>query len=124
MELRSLGDKEFDSLYPIKIRKVSGTHWTPVNVAKAAISFLNEAGGRAVMDLGSGVGKFCLVAASNSDAQLTGVENRENLVQLARKLATSLQVEDVNFIHEDMSNVDFRDYDGFYFFNSFEENIN
>lgn len=124
MELISLKDEEFDSLYPVKIRKVSGTHWTPVDVAKNAIAFLNVKGKQAVLDLGSGAGKFCLVAAANSDAIITGVEQRENLVQLSRKLAAKYQVLNVNFIHDDLQNIGFGSYDAFYFFNSFEENIN
>ncbi len=124
MELISLRDEEFDSLYPIKIRKVSGTHWTPVDVAKNAIEFLNEKGKQAVLDLGSGAGKFCLVAAANSDAIITGVEQRENLVQLSRKLAAKYQVLNLNFIHDDLQRIDFAQYDAFYFFNAFEENIN
>jgi SAM-dependent methyltransferase len=108
----------------MKIRKLSGTHWTPVEVAKKAIAFLDDAGGKAVLDLGSGAGKFCLVAAANSGARITGVEQRENLVQLSKKLALKYQVNQVDFIHGDLKNLDIRRYDAFYFFNSFEENIN
>lgn len=124
MELMRLRDDEFDSLYPVKIKKVSGTHWTPVDVAKNAIGFLNETGKQVVLDLGSGAGKFCLVAAAYSDAIITGVEQRENLVQLSRKLAAKYRVLNVNFIHDDLQNLDFGSYNAFYFFNSFEENIN
>jgi len=122
--LKGMSDEEFDSLYPMKIRKLSGTHWTPVEVAKKAIAFLDYAGGKAVLDLGSGAGKFCLVAAANSEARITGVEQRENLVQLSKKLALKYKVNEVDFIHGDLKNLDFRKYDAFYFFNSFEENIN
>lgn len=124
MELKRLTDEEFDLLYPIKIKKLSATHWTPVDVAKKAITFLAQEGGKAVLDLGSGAGKFCLVAAANSEAKLTGVEQRENLVQLSRKLALQHQIVNVDFIHDDLQNLDFGCYDAFYFFNSFEENIN
>jgi len=124
MELKILKDEEFDLLYPIKMKKLSGTHWTPVDVAKKAIAFLNDKGGRRVLDLGSGAGKFCLVSATNSNAKITGVEQRENLVQLSRKLAAKHQVQNVDFIHDDLKDIEFMKYDAFYFFNSFEENIN
>lgn len=124
MDLKRLTDEEFDSLYPIKMKKLSGTHWTPVDVAKKAIAFLDQEEGKAVLDLGSGAGKFCLVAAVNSDARLTGVEQRENIVQLSRKLAAKYRVQNVDFIHDDLQNLDFGRYDAFYFFNAFEENIN
>lgn len=122
--LKSMSDEEFDSIYPMKIRKVSGTHWTPVEVAKKAIAFLDDEGGKTVLDLGSGAGKFCLVAAANSHARIIGVEQRENLVQLSRKLALKYQLDQLTFIHEDLKNLDFGGYDSFYFFNSFEEYIN
>ncbi|MEB2782649.1 class I SAM-dependent methyltransferase [Algoriphagus sp. C2-6-M1] len=124
MALRDMMDEEFDALYPVKIKKLSGTHWTPVDVARKAIAFLDQEGGRTVLDLGSGAGKFCLVAAANSKAILTGVEQRENLVRLSRKLAVKYQLQHVDFIHGDLKNLDFRRYDAFYFFNAFEENIN
>jgi SAM-dependent methyltransferase len=124
MEMNNLTDEEFDSLLPVKMKKLSGTHWTPVEVVKKAIAFLNELGGKSVLDLGSGAGKFCLLAASNSDATITGVEQRENLVQLSRKLAEKYEVLNVNFVHDDLQKLDFLSYDSFYFFNAFEENIN
>ena len=123
MELKNLTDDEFDLLYPIKMKKLSGTHWTPVEVAKKAIAFLDQEGRKAILDLGSGAGKFCLVAAAYTDSILTGVEQRENLVQLSRKIAAKFQMKNVNFIHDDLQNIDFEAYDAFYFFNSFEENI-
>ncbi|MDR7128273.1 SAM-dependent methyltransferase [Algoriphagus sp. 4150] len=123
MELRELADEEFDLLYPVKIKKLSGTHWTPVDVAKKAIAYLGEGGGKSVLDLGSGVGKFCLVAAVNSEAKITGVEQRMNLIQISGKLAEKYQVENTNFICDDLRNLDFSLFDSFYFFNAFEENI-
>lgn len=124
MKLENMKDEELDALYPVKIRMLSCTHWTPVDVAKKAIAFLDQEGGSAVLDLGSGAGKFCLVAAANSKAIITGVEQRENLVQVSRKLAVKYQLHQVDFIHGDLKNLDFTNYNAFYFFNSFEENIN
>jgi hypothetical protein len=39
MDFSAITDKEFDSLYPQKIKTPSSTHWTPVDVAKKAIAF-------------------------------------------------------------------------------------
>lgn len=124
MVLNTMTDEEFDSLYPIKMKKLSGTHWTPVDVAKKAITFLAEGGRKSVLDLGSGAGKFCLAAGLTLEAKITGVEQRENLVKLSRKLASKYNLEHVDFIHDDLNNLDFGSYDSFYFFNVFEENIN
>lgn len=123
MDLSNLTDKEFDSLYPHKIKMLSGTHWSPVDIAKKAIVFLG-AEGKSVLDIGSGSGKFCLIAAAHSSSKITGVEQRANLIQLSRKLALAYQLENLHFIHDDMINIDFTSYDNFYFFNSFGENIN
>jgi len=119
----NLTEELFDSLYPIKLKKLSGTHWTPVEVAKKAISFLGGDETKAVLDIGSGAGKFCFVAASISTCKITGVEQRDYLVQISRKLTEKLQLQNLNFIHDDLQNIDFSHYHSFYFFNSFEENI-
>ncbi|MEN2283087.1 class I SAM-dependent methyltransferase [Algoriphagus sp. SE2] len=119
-----ISEGQIESLYPIKIRKLSNTHWTPADIAKKAIEFLTEGGRKSVLDLGSGSGKFCIIASASSDAEIVGVEQRENLVHLSRKIANILQLENVRFIHADLLNVNFNDYDSFYFFNVFEELIN
>ncbi len=121
----TISDEWIDQLYPIKLQKLSDTHWTPVEVAKKAISFLTEGKRQRVLDLGSGSGKFCLVAATLcKDAQLIGVEQQENLVRLSRKIAAGLQLENLTFLHSNLLDLDFSQYDSFYFFNAFEELIN
>lgn len=123
MNLSSLSDRDFDSLYPQKIKMLSGTHWTPVSIAKKASTYLS-AEGKSILDIGSGSGKFCLVAAASCTSRITGVEQRANLVQISRKIALAYQLGNLDFIHDDMANIDFTSYDNFYFFNSFEENVN
>jgi SAM-dependent methyltransferase len=124
MPFKVISDEQIESLYPIKMRKLSNTHWTPVDIAKKAIQFLTEGGRKSVLDLGSGSGKFCIVAAACSDGEIVGVEQRENLVQLSRKIAKSLDLENLKFIRGDLTDVNFNEYNSFYFFNSFEELIN
>jgi SAM-dependent methyltransferase len=122
--LKNITDEEFDSFYPMKMRKLSATHWTPVAVARKAAEFLVKGVDTKVLDIGSGAGKFCVLAANFTSAQITGVERRENLVLLSRKLAMRQEVKNVNFVHADIKDIDFKAYDSFYFFNAFEENIN
>lgn len=124
MPSKVISDEQIESLYPIKMRKLSNTHWTPVDVAKKAIQFLTEGGRKTVLDLGSGSGKFCIVAAASSDAEIVGVEQRENLVQLSRKIAKNLNLENLKFIHGDLIEIEFKEHNSFYFFNAFEELIN
>jgi len=108
----------------MKVRKLSNTHWTPVAVARKAAEFLVEGVHTRVLDIGSGAGKFCVLAAGFTEGEITGVERRENLVLLSRKLAVRHQVPNAKFIHADITEIDFNQFDSFYFFNSFEENIN
>jgi len=124
MNFQIITEKEFNALYPIKMQKLSNTHWTPLEVVKKAISFLIEGRRNSILDLGSGSGKFCIVAAACTDAEIVGVEKRENLVQISRKISASLSLENLNFIHGDLIDQDFNVYESFYFFNAFEELVN
>ncbi|WP_246535400.1 class I SAM-dependent methyltransferase [Litoribacter ruber] len=122
LELDRLTDREFDALYPLKINKLSSTHWTPMEIAKKAIGFMVRDSETRVLDIGSGSGKFCLVAAGCSTGQIYGVEKRESLIRLSRKMAAQLGLR-VNFIHADIKSISFKEFDSFYFFNSFGENL-
>ncbi len=124
MDMTRCTDGEFDAIYPIKMRKVSHTHWTPVAVARKAAEFLIDNSETKLLDLGSGAGKFCLIAAACSKGKIFGIEQRENMVRLSAKLAATLQLNNVIFILKDIRSLDFTAFDAFYFFNSFEENIN
>jgi SAM-dependent methyltransferase len=119
----SIEDEKFDLVYPRQIRKLSSVFWTPVAAAAAAAKLLVTAPETRVLDIGSGVGKFCLVGASLTDGRLTGVEQRPDLVAAARQAATDLGHFDVEFIHGNVLDVDFAEYDAFYLFNPFEENM-
>ena len=140
--LFSIEDEKFDLIYPRQLRELSSLHWTPVAVAAEAAKLLVTASGLRVLDIGSGVGKFCLVGASLTDGQFTGVEQRSDLVAAARQAAAdpclprrsaregirSSLGEDgrpagVEFIHGNVMDVAFADYDAFYLFNPFEENM-
>lgn len=116
-------DDEFDSFFPLNIQKLSFRHWTPVGVIKDAAGFLAEKPGTRVLDIGSGVGKFCLVGAACSKGHFTGVEQRESLIRLSKKTAKRFQIDRVNFIHANINTINFNNFDAFYFYNSFEENI-
>ena len=116
-------DEDFDAALPLKIRKLSSTHWTPVEVAKRVAQFLAQSENRKILDIGSGVGKFCLTAASASAGHFTGVEQRDALVRLSRKIAQKYHIDRAEFLCANILSVDFKEYDAFYFFNSFQENL-
>lgn len=110
-------------LYPAVIRKLSSVHWTPLEIARRASHWLAPKPGIRVLDIGSGVGKFCLIGACHTKGHFTGVEYRENLVRQANKAMEKARVKNVAFIHADMLSVDFSLFDSFYFFNPFFENV-
>lgn len=119
----NVDDAEFNAIYPEWIRKLSQRHWTSVAVAKQAAAFLVDKPGTRVLDIGSGPGKFCMVGASYTKGHFTGVEQRQDLVELSNKILRCHRIPNVNFIHSNITSVELKDYDAFYFYNSFHENI-
>ncbi|MBT1710770.1 class I SAM-dependent methyltransferase [Fulvivirgaceae bacterium PWU5] len=116
-------DDDFDAIYPDHIRQLARKHWTPISVAKAAAQFLVSRRGIKVLDIGSGVGKFCMVGAALTHGHFTGVEQRSELVELSRMLSASYGLTNTNYINANIISIDFRDYNGFYLYNSFFENM-
>lgn len=79
-------DIQFHLLYPPSMQRLARRHWTPLTVAQQAAQFLAPNDGVRILDIGSGVGKFCLSAAYyNPNALFYGIEQRKNLVQLGRQ---------------------------------------
>jgi SAM-dependent methyltransferase len=117
-------DTEFDLIYPDELRKISHKHFTEVEVAIKATELLAVKEGQKILDIGSGVGKFCFIAGAYAKAQFTGVDYRKKYIDLCNDLVCKHEFENVNFIHADIVDVDFKAYNHFYFFNSFEEHAN
>jgi hypothetical protein len=118
------GEPQFYKLYPSTVLSFSTNHWTPITVARKAADFLAAEKGARVLDIGSGIGNFCLSGAHYHPAAFfTGVEQRGQLVEYAEKARQKLGMSNVAFIHGNFTEVDFSRYDHFYFYNSFYENI-
>lgn len=116
-----LKDSEIDLIYPVQFRRLSDRHFTPVEVAIKAAQLLIRKPKQKVLDIGSGLGKFCFIAGSYFEANFTGVEYRKNYVELCDKLTSKHGFKNVNFMHADIIDVNLRCFDSFYFFNSFLE---
>lgn len=119
-----VSDAAFDRLLPERWRSVSDHYWTPVEVAQRAARWIEQESIETVLDLGSGVGKFCVASALTSRARFIGVEQRHALVEVARSLAAQLFVSDrVRFVHGAIADVKLPDAELYYLFNPFEENF-
>jgi hypothetical protein len=117
-------DEQFNQLYPPSIQVLAKRHWTPLGIARKVAGFLAEEDDTRILDIGSGVGKFCLSAAYyKPHAFYYGVEQREKLISHAEIANEMLNHENVSFIHGNFTQLDFRNYDHFYFYNSFYENL-
>ena len=116
-------DAAFDSLFPIHIQKLSAIHWTPVNVAITAARFLNANGNAKILDIGAGVGKFCITGSFFTNGHFTGVEQRRNFVTIGNKMIKQFGLNKVELIHGNFTEIDMSLFNGIYFYNSFHENI-
>jgi SAM-dependent methyltransferase len=119
----SISDEEFDALFPEALREHSNRHYTSVFLSQKAATYLATTENTRILDIGSGTGKFCLVGASCTNAHFTGVEYRKNQSDIANEVAMRFDLQNVNFIHANVLDIDFNDYDAFYIFNPFLENI-
>ena len=117
-------EADFNDLYPLSIRELARYHWTPLPIAKKAAQFLASGNGVKVLDIGSGAGKFCLAAACYvPGAYYYGVEQRKWLIEYAEAAREKLGLENASFINGNFTQLDFSNYDSFYFYNSFYENL-
>jgi SAM-dependent methyltransferase len=124
MKLDELDDVSVDGLYPESLRRFAPRFWTPAKVAQRAARMFADAGARTILDVGSGAGKFAIVAALTApELRVVGVEQRPHLVEIARSVAKRLALANVEFRAGDATRVSWRPYDGIYFFNPFAENL-
>ena len=121
---RALTDREFDCVYPREIQLVSPRFWTPLPVAFRTAQVLQSLGVRRVLDVGSGPGKFCIVAGAVAPSmEFVGVEHRSGFVATAREVAVRLAVPNAQFAVGDATIAALDDFDAFYLFNPFAESV-
>ena len=106
------------------IQNQARRHWTPLKVARKASRFLAAQKGARILDIGSGIGKFCLAGAYyQPHASFFGVEQRIRLVDHAERVNEILRLDNAFFVRGNFTQLDFQHYDHFYFYNSFYENL-
>jgi SAM-dependent methyltransferase len=106
------------------MQRLAARHWTSLDVAVRVIEFLTPSRGSRILDIGSGVGKFCLAGAyQKPSSHFFGIEQRKDLVAHAETARDILGLQNAQFIHGNFTQLDFRQYDHFYFYNSFYEHL-
>ena len=98
-------DIAFDEQLPINLQPQADVHFTPVAVARVAAQLLATRPGMTVL------------------VEFVGVEWRPYLIQIARSLAARSAVSNVQFIQADALDLDWAEFDAFYFFNPFAEQL-
>lgn len=118
-----VSDVAFDRAFPAWARRVSPMHWTELSIARRALELLDPRRGDVVLDVGSGVGKFCLAGALLTEGHFLGVEQRPRLVEAANAAAALLGAGRATFSVRDALALDWRSFPMLYLFNPFEENV-
>ena len=116
-------DEDFDAIYPEYLLPMAAFHFTPIEVAKTSAEFLVNQPGTKVMDIGAGAGKFCMLGSIYTQGHFTGIEQSSELCKLSIRLSRQYQLSNLDFICCNITEVFFKSYDAFYFFNAFYENI-
>ena len=121
---QSILNGDFELVYSTEIMALSNQHWTPSDVIKETLNFLCIKENSKIIDIGSGVGKFCISGAVlKPKCSFYGVECREKFVDISIKIKDDYRIDNSYFINRDFSAIDFNNFNGVYFFNSFQENI-
>lgn len=114
-------DLAFDELVPSELRHLSRVHWTPVAIAARAVTLLCPWREMRVLDVGSGIGKFCAVGALSELGIWFGVEQHGSLVHVAERIARQLGIGDRTvFLNDDAFSIDWSEFDALYLYNPFE----
>jgi SAM-dependent methyltransferase len=119
----ALTEENFSSLLPEYLQKASRIYFTPIRIAQIATQWLTGDGKKNVLDIGAGVGKFCIAGAHYSDSYFSGIEYRPSLAKLANKLINKFEIENAVVLNGNVLDLDFEKFDAFYMYNPFYENL-
>lgn len=118
-----LTEENFNRLLPGYLQRASRLYFTPIRVAQIAAGWLTEDGAKTVLDIGAGVGKFCVAGASLNSSFYFGIEYRESVAQIANDMISKFQLPNSIVQHGDVVELDFLNFDAFYMYNPFFENL-
>ncbi len=116
-----VSDAAFDELFPSAVRQASVVCWTPVEVVREVVRLIRPTESTRLLDIGSGPGKFCSIAALLAPGSYTGIERSPELHQVAVETRRRLGAERATLLLGDALDLDWGNYDVLYFFNPFQE---
>jgi hypothetical protein len=117
-------DATLHKLYPESIRSLARMHWSPLYITQKAVSYLAPTNTVKILDIGSGAGMFCLAGAYyRPTVSFFGVEQRKKLIGYAETARKKLGFKNIHFIHRNFTQLNLNEYDHFYFYNAFFENL-
>lgn len=114
-------DSEFDQILPARYRAVANMHWTPIRIAKMIASQIDPDSTQRFVDIGSGVGKLCVLLSFLTKLQISGVEQRQRLHEIAEAIVRVNDVKRVQLSNCNMMDIDWENFDIFFLFNPFLE---
>jgi SAM-dependent methyltransferase len=118
-------DELVDALLPDDLKAHADQHFAGSYAIKLAAAFLSESAQSKILDIGSGSGKFCqLGALLQPQSHFIGLEYRASLVNLAIEISARLSLNNVAFLHQNVIDLSFADFTGFFMFNPFLEHRN
>jgi hypothetical protein len=118
-----LTDEQFHSVLPKQVKDKASRFFTPSDIAIQAGKWLSGNDERTVLDIGAGVGKFCLYGAYHTKSQFLGIEMRAHLVKISEDLFKHFNIKNARIVHGNITDFQFSNYNSFYIFNPFQENI-
>ncbi|MBL7933988.1 MAG: class I SAM-dependent methyltransferase [Bacteroidia bacterium] len=118
-----LTEEDFNSFLPDYLKRASRIFFTPVRMAQTASQWLVEDGRKTVLDIGAGVGKFCITGALQNNSLYCGIEYRKSLAQIGSRIITQNKIQNATVLYGDIIDVDFVNFDAFYLYNPFYENL-
>lgn len=120
----SRADRVFDRFLPPQYQEVSARHWSSAGIARRVAQWLEKGHpGKKIIDIGSGVGKFCVLLGLQSRLQIFGIEQRKMLHDVSLRLKETAALDQVTFLHGNMLDISWQTYDIYYFYNPFQEHI-
>lgn len=114
-------DLEFDDIFPAYYRIVSDIHWSSIEVARQIASWLSDKPKLRLIDIGCGVGKLCLLLRLLTKHEIYGIEQRVNLVRIARTIIDQNNLKQISIKSMNMIDLDWSEYDIYYLYNPFQE---